>query len=86
MEKKVRRILTAGSVLVIPLSISFPTVSCVTNRNHNCDITLYYTTQGVFMYWIPNTLLVTVQMLLLKRPAFRTALGIPLIERKRDKP
>ena len=27
MEKKVRRILTAGSVLVIPITISFPTVS-----------------------------------------------------------
>ena len=38
------------------------------------------------MYWIPNTLLVSVQMLLLKRPTVRTALGIPLIEKKKNKP
>jgi YidC/Oxa1 family membrane protein insertase len=65
MEKKMRRILTAGAFCVIPISISFPT--------------------AVFMYWIPNTLLVTAQMLLLKRPAVRTALGIPLLP-KRSKP
>lgn len=62
MEKRMRRILTAGSVCLIPVTISFPT--------------------AVFMYWIPNTLLVTVQMLLMKRPTIRTSLGIPLIEKK----
>jgi YidC/Oxa1 family membrane protein insertase len=65
LEKRMKKILTAGSVCLIPITISFPT--------------------AVFMYWIPNTLLVTLQMLMLKTPAVRTALGIPLIE-KRNKP
>lgn len=65
LEKKIKRILIAASVLVVPVSVTFPT--------------------AVFMYWIPNTLLVTLQMILLRRPAVRTALGIPLIQRKTEK-
>ena len=86
MEKKMRIILTAGAVCVLPISISFPAVSyspivcvCVC---YNLLIYLHLL-QAVFMYWIPNTILVSVQMLLLKRPSIRTALGIPLIERRK---